>query len=65
MIYHTGIMDAACRLVRHRPSIRLGQAVFMVAYLRYPKIAEKLAGNKLDPYHDDSKIVKFLKEFGE
>lgn len=44
--------------------IRLGQAVYNLAYDRNPAVA-RVAGTPIDPFHDDSRIDAFLAFIGD
>ena len=44
--------------------IRLGQAVYNIAYGRNPAVAQ-LVGSDVDPFYHDSRIDAFLETIGE
>jgi hypothetical protein len=58
------VLEEARLEQQRNPQLRLGQAVYNVAYRRNPAVAQ-LAGTEFDPFHDDSRIDAFLKKIGE
>lgn len=58
-----GLMGAARAVVFSDKSMRLGQALYNVAYSQNPAIAH-LAGTEVDPFYDDSRIEAFLDRIG-
>ncbi len=54
------ILEEAKKQIRRQPELRLGQAVFNIAYKRNAGVVRELCSSVLDPFYDDKKITLFL-----
>ena len=46
---------------RHNPDLRIGQAVFNLAFELFPEWAEMIRSSDVDPFFLDEKVEDFLK----
>jgi hypothetical protein len=58
------VLDQARKDMREHRQLRFGQAVFNAAYRKNP-LVQQLAGTKVDPFYDDTKVYKFLARIRE
>ena len=65
MMLPTGLIVAAQRQCQLMPHLRLGQAVFNLAYLQWPKQVEELVGTDADCFYEDDLIEAFIKSLAQ
>jgi hypothetical protein len=58
------VLEQARQDMREHAQLRFGQAVFNAAYRKNP-LVQRLAGTKVDPFYDDSKVPAFLARIKE
>lgn len=59
------ILEEAKRKVQRQPQLRLGQAVFNIAYKRNAGVVRELCSSVIDPFYDDKKVTLFLSRLRE
>lgn len=59
------MLEALAAVLSSNHQFRLGQAVYNAARERYPAVVVNLAGSRVDPFYDSSRIRAFLARLTE